>query len=162
MRKSNSSKDAFLLSIPDISLEQDENNLAERCKFNFSYFDVQSNISQDFKDWNQNELVKLLNKLKEYSKFSLKHWKNKKTGKFSLLTVYGNFPTNTDFKPPKHVPLEVEWARFHMENKTRLIGFVIPDSYDNKIHHKTKILYDLNTFYIVYLDKEHKFYKITI
>ncbi len=159
MKKHNSSKESFLLSIPDISLEQDENNLTERCKFNFSYFDVQPNISQDFKDWNKNELVKLLNKLKEYSNFSLNHWKQEKTGKYPLFTIYGNFPTNTDFKIPKHIPIEAQWARFHMENKIRLVGFTIPSSYIDKVHHKTKILYDLNTFYIVYLDKEHKFYK---
>ena len=38
--------------------------LTERCKFNFYYFD-NNNAGQDFKDWTKEELVDLLNKLKE-------------------------------------------------------------------------------------------------
>ena len=38
--------------------------LTERCKFNFYYFD-NNNAGQDFKDWTKEELVDLLNKLKD-------------------------------------------------------------------------------------------------
>jgi len=155
----NSRKNSFLASIPTISLDDDSNSLTIKCKFNFSYFDVQSGISQDFQDWSHEELVKLLGKFKNYSEFSLAHWRRQKVGKYPLFVVYDQFPTNTDFVKPQHIPHQALWSRFHLENKVRVIGFVIPDEYADKAHPKTALRFDTNTFYIVYLDKEHKFYK---
>ena len=155
----NSKRESFLNSIPTVSLDDDLNDLTIRCKFNFSYFTIDE-AGQDFKDWSQNELSKLLDKLKEYSKFSLKHWEHQKVGRYPVFVKYESFPTNTDFTQPKHIPHQAIWSRFHIENKARLIGFVIPDEYDDKIHQKTSKRFDTNTFYIVFLDKEHRFYKI--
>jgi len=155
----NSRKDSFLASISTISLDSDNNDLTSKCKFNFGYFDVQNGISQDFQEWSQDELSKLLDKLKNYSKSSLVYWKNQKAGNYPVFVVYEQFPTNTDFTKPKHIPHQALWARFHLENKVRVIGFVIPDEYADKAHPKTAQRFDTNTFYIVYLDKEHKFYK---
>lgn len=159
MKFNNSKKKSFLDAIPIISLDDVLNTLTNKCKFNFSYFDVQENISQDFKDWSHIELIKLFEKLKNYSEFSLKHWTNKKLGSYPVFVIYTHFPTNTDFVKPKHIPHQAQWARFHLENKVRVIGFVIPSEYKNKVHETTREIFDLNTFYIVYLDKEHKFYK---
>ncbi|SFV75354.1 hypothetical protein MNB_SM-3-374 [hydrothermal vent metagenome] len=158
--KKNSKKQNFLNSIPIISLEDATNDLTLRCKFNFSYFIVDS-AGQDFKDWSQNELSKLFDKLKEYSKFSLSHWENQKVGNYPVFVKYDYFPKNTDFTKPKHVPHQAIWSRFHIENKKRLIGFVIPDEYHDMIHQKTSKRFDTNTFYVVFLDKEHKFYKVS-
>ena len=156
--KNNSRKEGFLNSIPTTSLDDDSNDLTLRCKFNFSYFTLDE-AGQDFNDWKQSELSKLLNKLKEYSKFALSHWEHQKVGRYPVLVKYGSFPINTDFKQPKHIPHQAVWSRFHIENKVRLIGFVIPDEYDDKIHQKTGKIFDTNTFYIVFLDKAHRFYK---
>jgi len=158
-KKANSKKVSFLASIPKISLNETDNNLAQRCKFNFAYFVNDDEAGQDFKDWTQEELIKLLEKLKEYSKFPLSHWKNQKVGKYSVFVNYGAFPINTGFTEPKHIPLEVEWCRIHLENKPRLIGFVVPDSYHDKLQESSTFKFDKNTFYVVFLDKEHKFYK---
>lgn len=155
----NTKTKSFLDSIPVISLDSDDNDLTNRCKFNFGYFYVQSGISQDFENWSHAELIKLLNKLKNYSKSSLEYWKNQKVGNYPVFTVYECFPVNTDFTKPKHIPHQVLWARFHLENRVRLIGFVIPDEYKDKAHQKTAYRFDTNTFYVVYLDKEHRFYK---
>lgn len=155
----NSKKTSFLDSITTISLDDDSNSLTIKCKFNFSYFDVQNGISQGFQDWTHEELVKLLEKLRNYSEFSLTHWRSQKVGNYPVFVVYEQFPTNTDFAKPKHIPHQALWARFHLENKVRVIGFVIPDEYADKAHQKTAQRFDTNTFYIVYLDKEHKFYK---
>jgi len=155
----NSRKDSFLASIPTISLDSDDNDLTSKCKFNFGYFDVQDGISQDFKEWSQDELSKLMDKLKNYSKSSLEYWKNQKVGNYPVFVIYEQFPTNTDFTKPKHIPHQALWARFHLENKVRLIGFVIPDEYADMAHPKTAQRFDTNTFYVVYLDKEHRFYK---
>lgn len=155
----NTKKESFLNSIPTISLDAIDTDLSIRCKFNFSYFDVQEGISQSFSDWAEHELIKLLEKLKEYSKFSLEHWKRQTVGRYPVFAIYEQFPTNTDFQQPKFIPHQAEWGRFHLENTVRVIGFVIPHSYHDQLHPKTKTRYDRNTFYIVYLDKDHRFYK---
>lgn len=155
----NSRKESFLASISVISLDDETNDLTSRCKLNFSYFDVQNGISQDFQDWSHEELVKLLEKFKNYSQFSLQHWKRQQVGKYPVFVVYDQFPTNTDFAIPKHIPHQALWSRFHLENKVRVIGFVIPDKYADKAHPKTALRFDTNIFYVVYLDREHKFYK---
>ena len=154
----NSKKESFLKSIPTTSLDDNSNDLTVRCKFNFSYFTIDK-AGQNFEDWSQNELSKLLNKLKEYSNFSLNHWEQETAGKYPVFVKYASFPINTDFTKPKHIPHQAIWSRFHIENKVRLIGFVIPDEYDDKIHQGTSKRFDTNTFYIVFLDKEHRFYK---
>jgi len=159
-KKGNNKRASFLASIPKISLNSDTNDLAQRCKFNFSYFVNDDDAGQDFKDWTHDELAKLLEKLKEYSKFPLSHWKHQKVGNYPVFVNYGNFPsTKTDFIEPKHIPLEVEWCRIHLENKPRLIGFVVPDSYHDELQESNGFSFDKNTFYVVFLDKEHKFYK---
>lgn len=83
--------------------------MAQRCKFNFSYFINDDESGQDFNDWNQEELVKLFNKIKEYSKSPLSYWKTQNVGKYKVLVNYGSFPRGTDFTEPKHIPIEVEW-----------------------------------------------------
>jgi hypothetical protein len=157
---SNSKRDSFLNSIPQVSLDSDANDTTKRCKFNFSFFDVQAGVSQDFDDWAKDELVKLLEKLKHYSKDSLDFWQSQKVGRYSVFVVYESFPVDSDFTRPKHIPHQAQWARFHLENKVRLIGFVIPKSYNGKIHQTTSYRFDTNTFYVVYLDKDHRFYKV--
>jgi len=159
-KKGNKKRASFLDSIPKISLNAPENNLAQRCKFNFSYFVNSDAAGQDFGDWTQNELVKLLNKLKDYSQFSLKHWENQKvSGGHDVFVNYVSFPTNNDFNEPTNIPIEAEWCRFHLENKPRLIGFIVPDSYHDDLQESNFFRFDKNTFYVVFLDKEHKFYK---
>lgn len=158
---SNSKKDKFLQSIPQVSLDSKDNNLTLRAKFNFSYIDESQ--GQKFSDWSHEQLVKLLNKLKEYSRESLKHWQNAKIGtgqhRFNVLSIYSSFPKDSNFTFPKHVPHQVCWARFRLEWDARLIGFIIPPDYHNKPHHFTHEFYDCNTFYVVFLDIKHDFYK---
>ena len=148
----------FLEKLPVTSIELDDNDLTIRCKFNFSYFTVQEK-SQDFGDWSQNELVKLLEKLKNYSGKSLNDWKNESAGKSGkVLSIYGKFPNKSEFSMPTHIPLEAEWGRFRLEQSVRLVGFVLPSSFHQTQHKKTGVQFDCNTFYIVFLDRDHKFY----
>jgi len=155
----NSRARRYLEQLPVTSLDGEEDTLSARCKFNFSYFDIQE-ASQSFEDWNHDQLVKLLNKLKEYSKESLQHWKNTSLGKSgAVLSIYGLFPKKTDFVVPKHVPHQAEWGRFRLEQAVRLVGFVLPNEYQGKVHMRTGQPFCCNTFYVVYLDKKHLFYK---
>ncbi len=135
-------------------LDDKEDKLSSRCKFNFHYFSPSCG-GQDFKEWVHADLIKLLNKLKNYSENNLKYWETQ-----GVLKIYGNFPSNhTDFVEPKNIPIDVKWGRFRFENKVRLAGFVIPNTKYDEIHKETNYRFDTNTFYVVYLDKYHKFYK---
>jgi len=159
----NTRKEAFLKNIPCISIDDVKSDLTKRCKFNFSYMDFSQSAGQKFEDWSQEQLAKLLNKLRNYSKESLKYWKNQKVrtgkGKQNVLEVYEKFPNNSDFIGPKHVPHQIQWARFRLARLPRLVGFLLPDNYHKKEHKGTKEFFDCNTFYVVFLDANHKFYK---
>lgn len=154
----NRTKNKFLRELPDTTIESCE--LAKRCKFNFSFFDANQPVSQDFSDWTQEEILKLMNKLKHYTAETLEYWRNSRCGAGSL-TIYENyktFPNRSDFTHPKHIPHDVEWARFRLENMVRLIGFVVPSKLNQKIDQKSGFSYDSNTFYVVFLDRSHRFY----
>ncbi|HCM9090622.1 TPA: hypothetical protein N5K73_001507 [Enterobacter kobei] len=154
----NTKKGGFLDTLAIYSL--DNGTITDRCKFNFSYFDNSQEAGQDFNDWTHPELVKLLEKLKNYSTASLDYWRNKRAGGggLKILEIYGGFPKRSTFTHPKHVPHDVQWARFRMENLARLVGFVVPKGIKCADGVVLKEPFDCNTFYVVFLDKEHKFY----
>ncbi|MEI7184046.1 hypothetical protein ACIPSR_14390 [Pectobacterium sp. CHL-2024] len=154
----NKRKGQFLESIPATSLDSGE--ITNKCKFNFSYFDKEQKAGQDFSDWSYEELVKLLGKLKNYSNSPLEYWRNKRVGSGGLkvFEIYGSFPARSEFTHPKHVPHDVSWARFRMESSVRLVGFVVPRGYQCPATLKLSEPFDNNTFYVVFLDKGHKFY----
>ena len=159
MRKFKNAKKASVLNaLPQSDIETSD--IATRCKFNFSYFDANQEAGQDFCDWDNpsglNSLVTLLNKLKDYTKEPLSYWENQK-----ILVNYINFPENSDFTHPAHVPHDVSWARFRLGSKVRLAGFMIPEKIATEINRTVvkDFLYDSNTFYVVFLDREHLFYK---
>lgn len=157
--KPNQRKTAFLASIPITSIDLPEDTLAKRCKFNFSYFTVQKEAGQGFSDLTVSELSGLCEKLKHFSNESLVHWENMPIGKKSghVLEIYSNFPKKSNFLEPAHIPHQARWARFRIDSTTRLVGFVLPKEYDGLIHH-CGYRFDCNTFYIVFIDKNHEFY----
>ena len=143
-------------------------NIASKCKFNFSFLDQNQAAGQALKEWAEStgshSLLSLNEKLKHYSDFSLLHWTRETTGNgLHVLEVYGDFPRKSDFKEPRHIPGDVEWARFRLAAKVRLIGFIVPSKLDGKIIEDGRVSHrlDSNTFYIVFLDKDHKFYLTT-
>lgn len=160
--QSNSRRDAFLAAIPQTSLDNNEDKLSEKCKFNFAYFDNNQESGQHFSDWTGEELSKLLDKLKDFSRETLLYWTRQPIGsgrhRSNVFEVYDSFPTNSDFVHPVYVPHQAKWARFRLEQSVRLVGFVIPDEYNDVAHSGTRVRFDTNTFYIVFLDKDHRFY----
>ena len=157
----NKKKEQHLKTISSFpSLEDDNNDLTIRSKFNFSYFDSSQQVGQDFRNWTHQHLHELLDKLKSYSTKPLIYWLNQRCGGggLKILAIYGAFPNKSNFKCPKHIPHQSKWARFRLDNSTRLIGFVIPNDLDKTVHCKTKELFDKNTFYAVFLDENHQFY----
>ena len=160
-RFGNKRKTKFIGSFPESAPGSLLSDIAGRSKFNFSYFDPSQDAGQDFREWTHSQLYKLLDKLKHYSRHSLKHWKTTAhQGKQNTLEIYGSFPNRSlsDFVHPRHVPHDVEWGRFRLEGTVRLIGFVIPDSLSDK-KDKDGNRFCTNTFYVVFLDKDHRFYK---
>jgi len=157
-KKINSKAASFLESIPESSIENKKDTLAKKSKFNFAYFINDSSAGQDFRDWTYKQLYELFDKIKEYSKFELKYWENKKMGKYSVFSLYDQFPIKTDFTRPKSVPHQAIWGRFHLEGDSRLIGFILPEEFKDVEQNKTKYRFDINTFYVVFLDENHRFY----
>jgi hypothetical protein len=156
----NKKKNQFLADLVLPSLDENDNDLTIRCKFNFSYFDTSQSEGQDFKDWSHEELIDLFQKLKNYTRETLDYWRNERCGSGGLkvLATYPCFPNKSIFVHPKYVPHQALWSRFRIGSKVRLVGFVIPTEYHNKSHPRTGYCYDKNTFYVVFLDKNHKFY----
>ena len=154
-RIKNQKRKAFLDRFPLPSLEDDRNNLTERCKFNFSYFTSNQAAGQDFHEWETKHLIDLLKKLKNYSAMSLAYWKS-----LNVLKIYGSFPTNSDFVPPNSIPHQVLWGCFRLASKRRLPGFTIPTDLHRTSHKITGEYFDQNTFYVVFLDQDHRFYLI--
>ncbi|HEY4555715.1 MAG TPA: hypothetical protein VIG68_04695 [Lysobacter sp.] len=159
-RYENNRAKSFLDSLPTTSIESTSDTLTARCKFNFSYFEKQA-AGQAFQEWTDGQLAKLLDKLKEYSREHLNYWREQRVGKSgTVLAIYGDFPTSrSDFSHPRHVPHEAQWGRFRLEQAVRLIGFVLPNSVRGLTHPGSGIQYDVNTFYVVFLDADHRFYK---
>lgn len=163
--KRNPKKLEFLDSRPKSCI--DTSDIAARSKFNFSFFDCRQDAGQSFEDWNlQNgacSLDVLLNKMKEYTKEPLSYWRNQRCGGggLKILGQYGDFPSNSEFNHPDHVPHDACWARFRLGNKVRLIGFLIPEELNGKeyTHRGHSYKFDSNTFYLVFLDQNHVFYK---
>lgn len=149
---------AFLNALPQISLDDDNDKLTERCKFNFHYLSATPPAvgipghGDDF-----------LEKVKFFSEHSLAYWENKqhqgsKTGHY--LEYYPSFPSEnkTEYVYPKHVPADVRWGRFILSGKQRLVGFVVPEEKHDQCHSETGFRFDKNTFYCVFIDLEHKFW----
>lgn len=74
----------------------------------------------------------------------------------SRLKVYGQFPSSnvSEFKKPKDLPDDgILWSSFRLTGVKRLIGFFV--SKESEIENWVNLK---NTFFVVYLDKDHKFY----
>ena len=155
-KKSNSRKDKFLSSIAPNSLVDVWSDISSRCRFNFSYFDANQEHATDLATWNEDNLQQFFSKLKSYSQYPLSYWQQQAIGshKNHVLEIYGAFPRKSGFTYPLHVPSDVDWARFRLDGKKRLIGFTIPKSYCTPGTN-----FDDTTFYVVFLDLEHQFYQ---
>ena len=156
MKKNNPKKEKFLSNLPSENLLSDISELKGKLSFSFKYFDGSQEAGQDFRDWDNKQKQELLEKLRDYSRESKVYWLNQRAGGggLKILEVYGMFPRNTDFVYPRHVPERVKWARFRMESAMRLVGFFVDEDDSAAFNLSTDV------FYIVFLDKDHRFYKM--
>ncbi len=158
----NTRKEKFIAKITAYpSLEDENNDLTKRCKFNFSYFDSNQEAGQKFSEWTEKQLCELLEKIRDFTTKPLDYWRNARAGAGGLrvLAIYKSFPPKSDFEHPKYVPHQARWGRFRLGSKIRLVGFTIPAELHKTAHAKTGEFFDKNTFYVVFLDRDHRFYK---
>lgn len=108
-------------------------------KVSFQYLDTTQKYGSSFKDWQQCGLLsKAMDVLQGYCCSPLRSQID--GTKFS---VYDSFPSEekTMFVYPKNVPEDAHWARIHVNGPAVIIGHIVR-----------------NTFYVVFLDKTHKFF----
>ena len=117
-----------------------KNQLSTEAFFLISFRHLDKNQGDNLRSWEKyNILAHSIEVLAGYCNNTLTSQANNK--KF---TIYGDFPPSdkTDFTFPKHIPEDADWARIHITGKQCLVGHIVQ-----------------NIFYVVFLDKEHKFWK---
>jgi len=134
-------------------LEKEFSKMSLRCKFNFSYMDVNQGGAINFSDLTEEQLGELVSKIRDFSKESLQKWGTPQHGGDPAYKNYIDFPANSNFVYPSFVPDGVHWGCFRIEGDFHLAGFSIP-------YNIAKDFPDLdtNTFYVVFIDPEHNFW----
>lgn len=110
--------------------------------FSFEYFINQDSVGQSLETWSDSKLlVCMLQKMVHISSQTPAQAMQDQT-----LTIYDDFPIKSvnDFTCPQHLSDEKNWGvlRNIGKQKVRIAGFLKG-----------------NIFYVVYLDKDHKFWK---
>jgi hypothetical protein len=113
-------------------------------KITFNLSSHISNQGQTIDDWNDSGLLVLLyNRLKFIGQYTTLEVRQKQYIKEYTKV---DFPPNSEFKQPTHI-IDVTWAVMHVTQNSKevVVGFIEDD-----------------VFYIVFLDKEHKFWPSTL
>ncbi len=121
---------------------KEEAGLKGNFRVSFEDFDSSQKFGSSFADWQKcGWLSHMLDVIKGYCKRPLREQIDGK--KF---VSYGSFPPKekTEFNCPSYLSEDLEWGRIHLSGKIIVAGHIIG-----------------NTFYIVFLDKSHKFWDIT-
>lgn len=101
----------------------------------FKHYDRNQGLS--FYKWEEDgKLAKAVDVLSGYCQRPLKEQCDGNT-----FCIYGDFPIESSFKHPSHIPEDANWARIHIDGTHVIAGHVVQ-----------------NTFYIVFLDHDHSFY----
>ncbi|MBP3772387.1 MAG: hypothetical protein J6I53_06840 [Treponema sp.] len=152
--KNNKTKNSVLKYLDSLE-ESTFDDATDLITISFKYFCVNQPAGQVFADWKDSMRLDLLQKLAEYTKYSRQHWRNEFSNGLPLLAEYGSFPLNSDFSIPANIPTpdELIWSRFRLMQKVRVCGFFVSTDIAKKYS------LSVNTFYVVFLDKDHRFYK---
>lgn len=142
-KRSNPRKKEYLKSIADFqnfSISTDE-----EISFNFRYYRFGEEGGESFEEWEKEQILADLNT-------KLKHFSEKKKKELIMdrtLELYSRYPFESNFKMPSDLSgYHIRWARLRVTGKRRLIGFFAEPGLEEK---------EQNTFYIVFLDKDHRF-----
>lgn len=121
-------------------LDNKENNLTNypgNLKFSFEDFSSNQKYASSFADWQKVGLLsKAMETIQGYCTNPIQYDGAK-------CALYNDFPpkNKTLFKFPDHVTPDANWARIHVNGPAVIVGHIVE-----------------NTFYVVFLDKTHKFY----
>jgi hypothetical protein len=134
-------------------MEKNRNNRYERKQgsrdtstqqpsISFSWTKLDNTQGQTIADWEKEEILsKLCKRLQQIGQYSPVEALQRQYIK--QYTKLNSFPENSGFNEPKHIPPPQYWAVIHLtDNSKEVAAGYIED----------------NVFYIVFLDKEHKFW----
>lgn len=105
-----------------------------------SFKDFDRNQGQDFIEWEKEQLLALaVNKLREVCQLTIGEAIAQR-----IIKPYTKieFPPDSGFIHPKHILPDVTWCSMHIQGKECVIGYL-----------------EDNIFQIVFLDKDHEFWK---
>lgn len=105
-----------------------------------SFRDFDRTQGQCFKDWEDEKILALaVSKLREVCQLTVGQALAK-----NIIKIYSkvDFPPDSEFFHPKHVLPDVKWCSMHIKGKECVIGY-----------------FEDNIFQIVFLDKDHLFWK---
>ncbi len=105
----------------------------------FSLRQFDRNQGQGFEEWEKEGLLAaMIEKLSGISQLTVGQVISQQ-----IIKPYTkvDFPPNSAFIHPKHVPEGINWASMHIQGKECVIGY-----------------FEENIFYIVFLDKNHEFW----
>lgn len=133
------SKDNSESKIRGFLSNKSKEETCDNFKVSFQYLDTSQKYGSSFKDWqNEGLLSKMMETLQGYCCRPLREQFD--DYKFKAYTGYPP-PGCTMFKCPANISDDAHWARIHINNKSVVVGHYVG-----------------NTFYVVFLDKTHKFY----
>jgi hypothetical protein len=122
---------------------REERNVKEdlpKIIFSFKDFDVrQIPPGQIYADWEEERLLSAFcKKMEDVCKMNIVEAQQQ-----GVLKIYGDFPTESEFKHSQYIADDVKWAVIMdiKGQKGRVAGHLIE-----------------NVFYVVFLDKDHRFY----
>ncbi len=96
-----------------------------------------SSQGQSFQNWEEDSLLSLaINKLQHICALTVNEAKTR-----NIIKSYPNFPPNSEFSHPKHIPNDIIWCSLHIQGKECVIGF-----------------FEDNIFHLIFLDKNHEFW----
>ena len=105
--------------------------------FSLKYFDRTQGESPEI--WEDNKILsKAINRIQRICNTTVQD-----AIQSNILKIYGKeIPKDSNFKLPKYINEEIEWASLRIQGKERIIGYIEDDF----------------IFNIVFLDMEHEFY----
>lgn len=106
----------------------------------FSFKDFDRNQGQNFEEWQEEKLLALaINKLLGICQMTV----GQATAQQIIKTYTKvDFPPESGFEHPKHIPSDVTWCSMHIQGKECVIGY-----------------FEDNIFQVVFLDKNHEFWE---
>jgi len=124
-----------------LSTKSSKEDLKKDSYLNISFRHIDTEQGASLTEWNETGfLLTAVNRLKDLCCASLQQQLG------GAIVIYGSFPDNkSDFYHPKHVPEDAQWGRVHIDGTHILAGHFVD-----------------STFYIVFLDNNHAFYKVKL